>query len=101
MKRREFITLIGGAAAVWPLAAHAQQVTKVPRIGLVSPFFPSDTALWHKAFLQGLNHLGWVEGRTIVVEYRYAEGKIDRLPELIADLVRRKVDLIVTSVTND
>ncbi len=101
MRRREVIALIGGAAITWPLAAHAQQATKVPRIGLVSPFARSDTALWHQAFLQGLRDLGWVEGKTIIVEYRYAEGRNDRLPELIADLVRVKVDIIVTSVTND
>ena len=101
MRRREFIALLGGAAVAWPLAAHAQQATKVPRIGLVSPFARSDTALWHQAFLQGLRDRGWVEGKTIIVEYRYAEGRNDRLPELIADLVRVKVDIIVTSVTND
>jgi ABC-type uncharacterized transport system substrate-binding protein len=101
MKRREFITLVGGAAAAWPLAAHAQQTAKTPRIGLLSPFSPADTALWHKAFLRGLSDLGWVDGKNIVVEYRYAEGRNDRLPGLVADLVRLKVDVIVTAVTND
>ncbi len=100
MRRREFISLLGGAAA-WPLAARAQQAGKVPRIGLLSPFSHSDTALWHRAFLEGLRDLGWVEGKTILIEYRYAEGRNDRLPELVADLVRLKVDIIVTAVTND
>ena len=100
MRRREFIALLGGAAA-WPLAARAQQARKVPRIGLLSPFSHSDTALWHQAFLEGLRDLGWVEGKTIIIEYRYAEGRNDRLPELVADLVRLKVDVIVTAVTND
>src|SRR6266566_431536 len=101
MRRREFITLLGGTAIAWPLAARAQQPTKIPRIGLLSPFSRSDTALWHQAFLQGLRDFGWVEGKTIIIEYRYAEGRNDRLPGLIADLVRRKVDIIVTAVTND
>ncbi len=101
MRRREFITLIGGAAAAWPLAARAQQPAKVPRIGLLSPFTPSDTAPWHQAFLRGLSDLGWVDGKNIVIEYRYSDGKNERLPGLIADLVRLKVDLIVTAVTND
>jgi len=100
MRRREFIAGLGSAVA-WPLMAHAQQTANVPRIGLVSPFSASDTTSWHKAFLQGLSQLGWVEGKSIAIEYRYAEGHTERLPELIADLVRRKVEIIVTSVTND
>ncbi len=99
MRRREFIVLLGGV--VLPFAARAQQEKRVPRIGLLSPFSRSDTALWHQAFLEGLRDLGWVEGQNIVVEYRYAEGKVDVLPELAADLVRLKVDIIVTAVTND
>ena len=100
LKRRAFITLLGGAAA-WPLAVRAQPVDKVPRIGLVSPFSRSDSTRWHRAFRQGLRDLGWMDEKTIAIEYRYADGIIDRLPELVADLIRRKVDLIVTSVTND
>jgi putative ABC transport system substrate-binding protein len=65
MRRRDFIKSISGAAVAWPLAARAQQATKVPRIGLLSPFSPSDTALWHQAFLQRLRDLGWVEGKTV------------------------------------
>jgi putative tryptophan/tyrosine transport system substrate-binding protein len=101
MKRREFITLLGGAAVAWPLGARAQQAAKIPRIGLLSPFSPADTALWHKAFLRGLRDLGWVDGKNIAIEYRYAEGRNDRLPGIIADLVRLKADIIVTAVTND
>jgi putative tryptophan/tyrosine transport system substrate-binding protein len=83
------------------LPAKAQQAARIPRIGLLSPFSPSATALWHQAFLQGLRDLGWVEGKNISIEYRYAEGRRDRLPDLVADLVRLKVDIIVTSVNTD
>ena len=101
MRRREFLTLFGGAAAAWPAPLGAQQPVKIPQIGLLSPFSPSATALWHQAFLQGLRDLGWIEGKTIGIEYRYAEGRHDRLPDLAADLVRLKVDIIVTAVTAD
>ena len=84
-----------------PMSSDAQQPAKVPRIGLLSSFSPSDTAGWHQAFRQGLRDLGWVEGKTISIEYRYAEGRHDRLPDLAADLVRLKVDIIVASVTSD
>ncbi|TAJ99069.1 ABC transporter substrate-binding protein [bacterium] len=90
------LTLVGCAAT-----ADAQQPKKVPRIGLLSPFSPSATALWHQAFRQGLRDLGWVEGKNISIEYRYAEGRSDRLADLAADLVRLKVDIIVTAVTPD
>jgi len=82
-------------------AVEAQQPAKFPRIGFLSPFSPSATALWHQAFLQGLRDLGWVEGKNISIEYRYAEGRRDRLPDLVADLVRLKVDIIVASVNTD
>jgi len=81
--------------------AHAQQEKKVPRIGLLSPVSPSDTAHWHQSFRQGLGDLGWVEGKNISIEYRYAEGRADRLPELAADLVRLKVDIIVAASATD
>ena len=95
MKRRDFITPLGGAAAAWPLVGRAQQTAKIPRIGLLSPFTPADTAPWHRAFLRGLSDLGWVDGKNIAVEYRYSDGRNDRLQGLIADLVRLKVDIIV------
>jgi putative tryptophan/tyrosine transport system substrate-binding protein len=95
MKRREFISLLGGAAAAWPFSARAQQPTKIPRIGLLSTFSPSETMPWHQALREGLSQLGWVEGENITVEYRYAESRFDRLPALASDLIRLNVDLIV------
>ena len=83
------------------LRTEAQQPMKVPRIGFLSPVSPSATALWHQAFRQGLRDLGWIEGKNISIEYRYAEGKSDRLPALAADLVRLKVDIIVVSSYTD
>ncbi len=95
------IALLALGLLAAPLAAGAQQTTKIPRIGLLSPFSPSAAAPWHQAFRQGLRDLGWVEGKNISIEYRYAEGRNDRLPELAADLVRLKVDVIVASITTD
>jgi hypothetical protein len=94
MKRREFITLIAGAAAAWPLAARAQQPGKVQRVG----FLWDSPAVWPHAlagFRGGLRDLGWVEGQNVVVEYRWAEGRFDRLPAMVEELVRLKVDVIV------
>jgi putative tryptophan/tyrosine transport system substrate-binding protein len=99
-KKITFLNLCGMLFALC-LFAEAQQPAKVPRIGLLSPFSPSATALWHQAFLQGLRDLGWVEGKNISIEYRYAEGRRDRLPDLVADLVHLKVDIIVASVNTD
>jgi putative ABC transport system substrate-binding protein len=100
LKRREFISLVGGASVAWPLAARAQQPTKIPRVGLLSTFSPSETRPWHQALRQGLRDLGWVEGENISIEYRYAEGRLDRLPALATDLVRLQVDLIFTDTTS-
>jgi len=99
MRRRQFITLIGGAAA-WPLAARAQ-TAKVARIGyLVTGALESpETRINRDAFRQGINELGYVEGRNIVIEYRSADGKIERLPGLATELVGLKVDLIVALAT--
>src|SRR5712691_8181405 len=97
LKRREFITLLGGAAA-WPLAARAQQTTKMPRIGILSPgrsALPDSTFNMLNAFAQGLHELGYTEGQNIVIERKYAEWSSDRLRELAADLVGRKVDVVV------
>jgi len=77
------------------------QPAEIRRIGVLSPFTPSATALWHEAFRRGLRDLGWVEGRNIRVEYRYAEGREDRLPGLAADLVRLRVEVIVAAVSTD
>ncbi len=94
------LTLAIGLLAA-PLAADAQQPAKIRQIGLLSPFSPAGAARWHQAFRQGLHDLGWVEGKNISIEYRYAEGRADRLPDLAADLVRLKVDIIVASIGTD
>ena len=109
MKRRQFITILGGAAVGWPVAANAQQAAKVPRIGwLINraaslnhpleelPYAPGPL---EESFLQGLRDLGYVEGRNVVIERRNAEGKIERLPALAAELVPIKVDVILTGNT--
>jgi putative ABC transport system substrate-binding protein len=93
VKRREFITLLGGAAVAWPLAARAQQ-SKVPRLGALY-IGTADAESFKKELREGLRELGYVEGQNIAFEFRSAEGKLDRLPELAAELVRLKVDVIV------
>jgi putative ABC transport system substrate-binding protein len=99
MKRREFISLLGGAAAVWPLAARAQQLGKLPTIGFLGRTTRSAASEWTAAFVQRLRELGWTENRTVAIEYRWAEGRDERSAELIAEFVRLKVDVIVTSGT--
>src|SRR5215475_7175439 len=98
MKRREFIALLGSAAA-WPLAARAQQPGKVPRIGFLGMASPSTFASRMEAIRQGLRDFGYIEGTNITIEYRWAQGHYERLPELAAELVRSKVDLILTHGT--
>src|SRR5262245_50293659 len=98
LKRREFITLIGGATA-WPLAARAQQRGKLPTIGFLVSGTPLANAPWVAGFVQRLRELGWIEGHTIAIEYRWAEGRADRAAEIAAEFVRLKVDVIVTSAT--
>src|SRR5712692_8076570 len=99
MRRREFITLLGGAAAAWPLAARAQQPAKLPTIGFLGANTPSVQSQWTAAFVQRLRELGWIEGRNVAIEYRWGEGRSERSPEIIAEFVRLKVDVIVTHAT--
>jgi putative ABC transport system substrate-binding protein len=98
LRRRELITLLGGAAAAWPLAARAQQM-KRPTIGLLGGATASAQAQWNAAFVQRLRELGWVEGQTVAIEYRWVEGRFERSPEIIAEFVTLNVDVIVTHAT--
>jgi putative ABC transport system substrate-binding protein len=97
MRRRDFITLFGGATAAWPLVARAQPAGKIPRVGVLSPGNPPPGDPFRQAerFEEGLRVLGWQPGKTILVEYRYAEGRLGRLPGMAAELVRMPVDVIV------
>jgi putative ABC transport system substrate-binding protein len=94
-RRREFISLLGAVA--WPLAARAQQAGKLPTIGFLGTNTPSAQSRWTAAFVQRLRELGWIEGRTFAIEYRWAEGRSERFLELATDIVRLKVDVIVTT----
>jgi putative tryptophan/tyrosine transport system substrate-binding protein len=97
VRRRAFITLLGGAAASWPLAARGQQSGKLPTIGFLGTATPSSWSHWTAAFVQRLRELGWVDGRTVAIEYRWAEGRSQRYAEIAAEFVRLKVDVILTS----
>ncbi len=97
LKRREFITLLGSAAALWPLTARAQQA--VPVVGVLSAEWPNLISDRLRAFHDGLRETGYVEGRNLAIEYRWAEGRNDRLPALAAELVRRQVTVIVATST--
>ena len=99
MRRREFITLLGGAAVAWPLAARAQQRRKLFRIGYLGISSPSLEPHYVEAFRQKLRELGHVDGESIAIEYRWAEGQDSRLPKLAGELVRLKSDVIVTTGT--
>ena len=96
MRRREFITLLGGAAAAWPLAARAQQAGKLPTIGVLG----SDAAAWQPwtaALVERLRQLGWIDGRTIAIEYRWSQARPERAAEIAAEFVHLKVDIVVTA----
>src|SRR5262247_3725183 len=99
IERRKFLATLGGAAIAWPLAARAQQPGKLPTIGFLVSGTPSSHGPWVAGFVQRLRELGWIEGRTIAIEYRWAEARADRAAEIAAEFVRLKVDVIVTSAT--
>jgi putative ABC transport system substrate-binding protein len=99
MRRREFIALLGGAAAAWPIRARAQQQPRLPTIGFLGAATPSATSQWIAAFVQRLRELGWTDGRNVTIEYRWAEGRRERFAEIAAELVQLKVDVIVTHST--
>ena len=96
MKRGEFIGLVGGAAAAWTLAARAQQTTKLPVVGFLGANTPSTQKPSTEAFVQRLGELGWTEGRNLIIEYRWDEGRSDRIAGLLAELVGMHVDVILT-----
>jgi putative ABC transport system substrate-binding protein len=96
MRRRDFIKMVGGSAVAWPLAAGAQQTGKLPTIGFLGADTPSAWSHWVAAFVQRLHELGWIEGRTVAIEVRWAEGRPERYSEIAAEFVWLKVDVIVT-----
>ncbi len=96
MKRREFITLLGGAAAVWPMAVRAENPSKLPTIGFLGAATPAVASQWVNAFVKRLAELGWIEGRTVAIEYRWADARAERYAEIAAEFVVLKVDVIVT-----
>src|SRR6516165_7837838 len=98
MNRRELIAGLAGAAW-WPTAARAQQPAKLPTIGFLGAGTPAGWSQWVPAFERRLRELGWIEGRTVAIEYRWAEGRSERYDEIAAEFVRLKVDVIVTSAT--
>src|SRR5262245_3435419 len=99
MRRRNFISLVGGAA-VWPLAARAQQVDKIYRIGFLASFPAIPTQPAGRAFLDGLRENGFIEGQNVIIERRFSEGRLDRYADLVADLIRWRPDVIVTSAND-
>src|SRR5262245_10752930 len=99
VQRRDFLTLLGTSAVVWPLVARAQQPRKLPVIGFLGALTPEIESQRIVALLERLRELGWIEGRTILVERRWGEGRRERFTEIAAEFVRLKVDIIVTAGT--
>jgi putative ABC transport system substrate-binding protein len=99
MQRRDFITLLSAAAVSWPVAARAEQPVKLATIGYMGPNTPSVDRYRLPAFVQRLGELGWIEGRTVTIEYRWAEGRSEHLAKIAAEFVQRKVDVILTAAT--
>jgi putative tryptophan/tyrosine transport system substrate-binding protein len=95
MRRRAFISLLGGATVAWPLAARAQRAGKLPTIGFFGPNTASAWRPWTAAFVQRLHELGWIEGRSLAIEYRWADARTERFAEIAAEFVRLKVNVIV------
>ena len=95
--RRHFISLLGSAAAAWSGAARAQQPGKPPTIGVLGANTPTTQSRWTAALVNRLRELGWIEGRTVVIEYRWGEGRTDRFAEFLTEFIRLKVDVIVTA----
>jgi hypothetical protein len=91
LHRRAFITLLGGTAAAWPFHARAQQAGKLPNIGFLGASTPSNWTHWTAAFVQRLRELGWIEGRTVAIEYRWAEGRSGRFGEITADAAKCRI----------
>ena len=99
MRRRDFIKVIAGSAAAYPVAAHAQQITKLPTIGFLGSGTAAIQDKWNAAFVQRLLELDWIEGRNVAIELRWAEGRTERYAEIAAEFVRLKVNVIVTSAS--
>jgi putative ABC transport system substrate-binding protein len=98
LKRREFIRLVGGTAATWPLAARAQ-MRRLATIGFLGSYTPSTQRNWNAAFVKRLQELGWSDHNNVVIEFRWSDGDADRAAEIAAEFVRMKVDVLVTSGT--
>ena len=96
--RREFIRLVGGAAAAWPVAALAEQPGKQRIIGFLGAATPTVTSPWTAAFVERLREVGWIEGRTIAIEYRWAEGRTEQFSQIAAEFARLKVDVMCRNV---
>src|SRR4249920_3640111 len=99
MRRRDFTVLLVGGTAMWPLRIYAQQSRKIPRIGVLLPGGPASSSPRTKAFLDGLKDLGYVEGRTIAIDWKWGDDRVDAFPERAAELVRSNIDVIVTGGT--